>query len=233
MPNKDLIIPGDVESTSNKATTPLYTPHAATWTDTQYPTALELFNLQASIKDKIDDLHPVGSTLCMGSNINPACFYGGEWQLIDKSFSTRSINITADNWIPTNSTLYTDSYFYNQNKVYLYDKTAVISISLRNVAMTGDNTYELGKLNLISLNLHPFTYFGHVSGSTQGDGTQARICYTFTDAGAITCYDALYAGANSTHRADADVIVFTMRTTYTPTQMSDAYCNKFVFKRIS
>lgn len=234
MPNIDSYLNGDIQSKENKVTTPLTTPHSANWTDVQYPPATELYNLQTTIKGRIDNLHPVGSTVCMSINTNPSIHYGGEWELIDKSFDYRVLNITEDNWVPTNSTLYTGDYFYNQNKVYLYDKTVAISISLMpNAAMTGDNTYTMGKLNLASYGLYPDLWFTRSNASTQGDGSQARICYDFYASGTITCYDALYAGATSTHRADKDVIVFSTRATLEPHQMPDTYCNKFVFKRIS
>lgn len=223
-----------IQSKSNKVTTPLTTPHALNWTNDQYPPASELYNLQSTIKNKINNLHPVGSTVCMSTNINPSIYYGGTWELIDKSFRSTELSITSDNWIPNYSTIYTGTYFCNQNKIYLYDKIITISISLTpNGAMTNDSTYTMGKLNFVSLGLHPFTYFGTVSGSMQGDGSQARICYTWSDNGTLTCYDALYAGAGDVHRADADTLVFTTRHTLTPNQMPDNFCNKFVFKRTS
>lgn len=234
MPNIDSYLNGDIQSKENKVTTPLVTPYSADWTHTQYPPATELYSLQSIIKGRIDDLRPIGSTVCMATNINPACYYGGTWTLIDKSFGYHALSITEDNWIPNNSTLYTGSYFYNQNKIYLYDKTVVISISLLpKIAMTGDSTYTLGKLNLVSFNLHPDLWFTRPNASTQGDGSQARICFDFQSNGMIICYDALYAGATGTHRADIDIIVFTTRTTLKPQQMPDKYCNKFIFKRIS
>ena len=223
-----------IQSKSNKVTTPLTSSSAANWTNDQYPPASRLYELQSTITNRINNLHPVGSTVCMSTNINPSIYYGGTWVLIDKSFRYTALSITADNWIPSYSTLDTGTYFNNQNKIYLYDKIMTISISLTpSGAMTGDNTYTLGKLNFVSLGLHPCTFFGIVSGSMQGDGSQARICYTWTDGGTLTCYDALYAGADGTHRADADTLVFTTRHTLTPNQMPDNLCNKFVFKRTS
>lgn len=234
MPNIDSYLNGDIQSKENKVTTPLITPQSANWTDTQYPPATELYSLQTTINGRIDNLHPVGSTVCMSTNINPSIYYGGEWELIDKAFKHTALSITEDNWIPTTSTLYTGSYFYNQNKIYLYDKIVAISISLTpNTAMTGDSTYTMGKLNLISFGLYPEIWFTRLYASTQGDGSQARICFSFGYDGTITCWDALYTGASGTHRADVDTIVFSTRATVTPKQMPDQYCNKFVFKRIS
>lgn len=234
MPNIDSFISGEIQAKTNKTSTSITSAPAATWTDTQYPSASQLYNMQSTIKTRLDNLHPVGSTLCMSSNINPSIYYGGTWQLIDKSFAPTAISITEDDWIPTNSTLYTGSYFYNQNKIYLYDKVMTVSLSLYpNSTMTGDGTYSLGKLNFISFDLYPVAYYSYISACAHGDGSQARIIYTFYNTGAIEVYDSLYAGGSGTHQADRDTIVFDARFTFTPMQMPDKYCNKFIFKRTS
>ena len=234
MPNIDSYLNGDIQSKENKVTTPLITPYSASWTDTQYPPATELYSLQTAIKGRINNLHPVGSTVCMSKNMNPSIYYGGEWELVDKSFGYHALNITEDNWVPTTSTLYTGSYFYNQNKIYLYDKVMMVSLSLYpNSAMTGDSTYTLGRLNFISFGLYPEAFYSYISACSHGDGSQARIIHTFYNTGTIEVYDSLYAGGSGVHQADRDVIVFNARFTFKPTQMPDKYCNKFIFKRTS
>jgi hypothetical protein len=109
----------------------------------------------------------------------------------------------------------------------------MISLNIVNTSEATDTDKTLGKLNYIALGLHPQTFFGIPQGAAQGDGWQARVCYTFSDTGSVVVHDALFQNAAGTHRGTCDEICFTIKTTLVPEKMPDALCNKFVFKRVA
>jgi hypothetical protein len=211
----------DLELTSNKISA---TSINSAWTDTQYPSAKTLYKVNESFLTQLDNIHPVGSVLCMAENTNPSNLLGGTWELIDKDFACTQISITDTNWKNVNATLYGSG-----SCIDLYDNIITIRIALTITVSPTDSEFTVGKIDFPSLGLPETLYYGDLYIAGQGDGLQSRMCHSINNDGTIKIYDSL--NLDGTHSARLDTMVITGHTTVSPADMPDRLCNKFYFKR--
>lgn len=179
-------------------------------------------SLAASI---INIAHPVGSIMITSTNANPASTIGGSWVLVDKGFADRSGYLTSTHWTTTNARL-TDS---NSALYMLKDHMISIRLGLTTTATLSDSTIELGKLNLSTLGVSelPYTIVSDVAAS---DGGNCTVSYTIVGNGTITTTDVL--ALDSSHSlASGNTLSIHINQAVSHTEMLDAYCDKFYWKR--
>lgn len=211
----------NLELTSNKITSG--TP-SSSWTDSHYVSGQTLYEAYNSLKTAITNAHPVGCVVCMSTNTNPAATLGGTWTLIDKDFTHTWLTLSSSNWTATNAA-------FSAGHIALYGKTMMVRLCIVPSVNITDSTITLGKLNLSSLGF-PGTYFGMNYKTSQSDGGQASVVYTFGTDGTITSYDALNISGDHLYEASAGSGFYVQEyLTFPPANMPDKYCNRFYFKR--
>ena len=185
-----------------------------TWTDAQYPSAKLLLNIA----------HPVGSVLTTSTNTNPASTLGGTWELVDKTFKETYITLTSDHWAATNAAL------SNYSNAFLSDHNLALRLHLTtNIALTDDNSFPLGTLNLASLGASQLTYSIFYNTTISDDGN-CSLTYRIDQDGLITVPEVL--NVNGTHNMASGSNFFIH--TVIPVdygKMLDSFCDKFYWKR--
>lgn len=216
----------NIETVENKV---IGTTASAAWTDSQYPSAKTLYNVYNNLNSNINAKYPVGSVVCMSTNMNPAGTLGGTWTLIDKEFAHTWLTPTSGAWTATNAT-------FNSCNIALYGHEIMVRLNLTPSKDPSDTTTTLGKLNFAhsSIGLPSSVWFGTSQGIATSDGHNATMCYDFATDGTVTSYDVL--NVDGTHSLDSPTsyyITFMNYFTCLPADMPDNYCNKFYFRRDS
>lgn len=194
----------------------------ASWTAEQYPSAKSLYNVYSM-------LYPVSSVLCMAENINPADIIGiGEWELIDKEFKSRWIDISAKGSTVIGGKLTSSSGCMIAGHTLSLRINASVSIK------SSDTAYQIAKLDTAALGLSEFP--------------MAKLDIPFTiDGGEIVGNASIYKDGvvqiNDGWTVKDGNIVHAIGDTYTVpifadyavhySKMLDSFCNKFYFKRIA
>jgi hypothetical protein len=181
------------------------------WTDTQYPSAKLLYLNRR-------EAHPVGSILVTSTNANPSATIGGTWELIDKTFASKSF--TKVTWTAQNNT---DS---SGSTVVLDGHTIQVRLSLiTKVAISSSAT--LGKISFSDYTLSslPHSLYGYTANSDY------VIDYKIDTSGNVTVLKAVKRSDNTTTMPSGAsfYIDFSLSSQYT--NLKDDSCDKFYWKR--
>lgn len=213
----------NLEKKSNRVNSAV-TGIESTWTDTQLATAGALKNIHKDINQRIANIHPIGSVLCMSTNTNPGSLIGGSWTLIDKSFAHKIITLSASDWTASNAT-------FSAGSIILYGKEVVISLSLIPGTLS-DSTITLGTLKLANHGIDTLC-FTVSRKKEQCDGGANTMVINASNTGVYTCYDSLnwQTGDHTNREPGQHAFVSNTYNSLLPADMPDQYCNKFYFKR--
>lgn len=238
----------NIELKSNRVTGS--TP-SASWTDAQYPSAKALYNTYSSLYENFNSVnarcaaleaanisltatsnnmlnvaHPVGSIMITATNSNPANTIGGSWTLVDKGFADISGYITSEHFTAGSASL-ADG---NSSLFLLKDHMFTARLNLVTTAALSDTTATLGTLNLSNLGISVLPYTV-VSDVTASDGGQCTILYSINNStGAITTTDVFSLDDKHSLAAGSTFSIHISQP-ISYTEMLDAYCNKFYWKR--
>lgn len=174
----------------------------------------------------------VDTIIITKTNTNPSSMYGGTWELIDKKFKTAEYN-TGFTINSTNASSY-DSFVvipeghHISIRVYVTLKVALSTSSL--VLGTFDAT-KFGGNSKISI--QQVYFLGDCDG---GNGvaimTAVATGSTSSDTTNLTAYKAICKGKDtSTTIASGNKIKCFFEVPFTTSQMNDAFCDRFYWKR--
>lgn len=172
-----------------------------------------------------ESMYPVGSVYCSSTNVNPSESLGGTWELVDKGFKAGTTETTQE------ATEYLSAFkiasVRNGNTIRLrLNVTTAKDIGETTVSL---GTVDLAKHGLIkdSTGFFPYTVY---SGVAMSDGANAVILIYFTSNGVLQTADCFTSDGIHTLPAGTpfyyDVVLPVM-----PSQMLDAFCDKFYWKR--
>lgn len=171
--------------------------------------------------------YPVGSIYISSTNTNPSTYFGGFWELVNKSFIPKSIN---DNTMIT----YNET---NANAATLYLRYAGNNITFR-ITVTpivdlADTSVPLGQLNLSKIsitNIFSTTLSSYPFTTDAGHGI---ALVNVTSAGAINSVEVVPRNSDTTLDTDQHALVGIFTLTFPPEFMLDSVCNEFHWKRVS
>lgn len=193
----------------------------STWTDIQYPSAKTLYNTYTNM---LNLMHPVGSIFITEENVNPSETFGGTWELIDKEFKAQWLTIGDTQW--TSDKAHLESFC----NIALAGHNVNVRLGLKTDAELTDSEAELGQLDVPSFGLTEFPY-GVFHNVAISDGGQATICYSISQDGTITTYDALNISGSHSMASGSLLYIHYVYTVHSIGRMSDSFCDKFYWKR--
>ncbi len=171
----------------------------------------------------LNTYHPVGSVCITSTNKAPT--FGGTWTLIDKKFTPSHSNSS------TNGTFFTiNSTNASAHATYITREGHMLRIrsTITTKVAVKDDTLALGTYDFADLGISNLTYQTYTIGYSDG-GNVMNILNIVNDTGVLNHYDIV--GADSL--AAEKTIQFDVIVPIHYTQMVDAKCNRFYWKRKS
>ena len=168
-----------------------------------------------------NSLYPVGSVYVTSTNKAPT--FGGTWTLIDKKFTP------FNSYSTTNGTFFTiNSTNTSAHATYVMREDHILRIrsTITTKVAFNDNTFEMGTFDFADLGIGNLTYQTYTIGYSDG-GNVMNILNIVNDTGVLNHYDIV--GADSL--AASSKIQFDVIVPIHYTQMVDAKCNRFYWKR--
>lgn len=214
MPKLDTTI-DNLELKSNKV---LGDVPSADWTDTQYPSAKTLYNTYNNL---INLMHPIGSILCVGENINPADTLGGVWELIDKDFTLRAEELTSESFICDSGPFGIDATF-NSGTVNFSDHTVLINLVIEASTLPeteGPYIYNIGQI-----------YYPSIGLADSVEHSSIAIANSIADS--LFC-SVIDGAINALGMLTDTPLVISYQFSLNYSDMPDELCDKFYFKRIA
>ena len=169
----------------------------------------------------LNTYHPVGSVCVTSTNKAPT--FGGTWTLIDKKFTPSHTNSS------TNGTLFTiNSTNTKSHSTYVIREGHILRIrsNITTKVALKDGTVALGTYKFADLGISSLTSQTYTIGYSDG-GNVMNMLNIIQDTGVLNHYDIV--GADSL--AAEKIIQFDVIVPIHYTQMVDAKCNRFYWKR--
>lgn len=189
----------------------------------EVPTVEQLYPTGA-ISTK-ESMYPVGSVYCSSTNLNPSESLGGTWELVDKGFKAGTTETTQE------ATEYLSAFKVASVRS---GNTIRLRINVTSAKDIGETTVSLGTVDLAkhglikdSTGFFPYTVY---SGVAMSDGANAVILIYFTSNGVLQTADCFTSDGIHTLPAGTP-FYFDVALPVMPSQMLDAFCDKFYWKR--
>ena len=191
-------------------------PAPADWTDEQYP----------SLKTLLDIAHPVKSILTTSENVNPSTTLGGTWNLVDKAFRGKYIQLTSSMWTPKTANLVVEN-----SSVILIDHMISMRLNFTTTAELNDNTQDLGTLNLAACGITALSH-AVMFDPIISDSGNCTAAFMMNSNGDITIHEVLKVDGTHTMATGSNFYINILQT-IGHDKMPDASCDKFYWERIA
>ena len=173
-------------------------------------------------KKLLDYFQPIKSICTLTENTNPATEFGGEWQLIDKEFSSIATDGTTEYFTPA-SGVDVVSVFWSRG-----GHDIAIRLGLKINAAMNDNTLSLGSLNWSKFGVDGL-HFGWNAITAYSDNANGGImCNIAWDTGEISQIDVIDTESISS----GNTFYFDLHLTFSYARMLDEACNRFYWERV-
>lgn len=201
-----------------------------TWQNSNTPlSAANMNNIEDGIEEAMAatsavaaNLYPVGSIHITDQNVNPGTALGGTWELIDKRFSNSS-----------GSSGFSYNNINTENGTFTWvrkAKSITFRLNWANKIPYDDAEDQIGTFNISSFGLSGAPYMQYVFGQSDGFDCVLLLRVNYSDGvGQITVVDTIYKYVQPTHTGASFNLLFDLM--FTDSQMSDAACNQFVWRR--
>ncbi len=174
----------------------------------------------------LDDEHPIGSVTIMTTNENPSSIFGGTWELIDKEFASKVVNLKdafTANTTNTNTSADLSGFIHlsgHSVNLHLSNLTPKVSIS--------DSAIQLGTFNYDKIGVEEL-FEGSLVFPIFSDAGNAIIMGQLTREGVLQTIDVVPKGTATS--MSANNAYFGLEVSVLYEKMLDSFCNKFYFKR--
>lgn len=184
-------------------------------------------NTNNSILD-FDSIYPVGSVYTSSSNTNPSSLFGGTWELIDKEFIPRQINLT-DSIVTGINANKVDDYF---GFITVAGHSLRFRVQFAPTVDLTDYSIDICSFDFSKIGITGFS-FQVIAGVGGSDGSDGLIMYNFnTSTKKLSVIDVVPKG-NATTLVKENNYFCNFEMTVRDTDMLDSFCNKFYWKRVS
>ena len=170
----------------------------------------------------VEDLFPVGSVVCRSTNTNPSSTYGGTWELIDKGFKSYVVNNTGGFTAAAN-VVGNSTYIMRGGNTIRIRQNFTVNTSITDTGLKVGN-FNWGAIGITQMPAGVNDILSYSDGAN--GGIVCNIEYDSGDINLLDVFDLTPLPTGNTFNLD-----FTFVVSYT--QMLDAACDKFYWKRIS
>jgi hypothetical protein len=174
-------------------------------------------------------IYPVGAVYISETNTNPSTLFGGEWNLVNKEFSSAKGSDTGTGTYFSKDSTNVSSYglYFRRNCT-----NVDIRLMVKNAVELSDEKVILGNILFEALGFSGLYYslYSHLGGT---DGGNAVVqCTLMYNNGEVSANDVVHKEAGSNVAVDSEVY-FEFSLTIPMEYMLDSACDKFYWKRVS
>ena len=169
-----------------------------------------------------NELYPIGSVVCMSTNVNPSAYYGGTWELFDKSFAYKYQDGDSAFVKGSDTTSASWAIVYAGNMVD-------IRLQAMPTNAVGDSDYVLGNFDFSKIGVNQFPRSVFAIGQSDGGNAVAMMNLHYSN-GNVTVTDVVTKTSGGTLTAGTNINV-NLVSNVRWSQMKDSFCDKFYFKR--
>ena len=179
--------------------------------------------------DLLQFVYPVGSIFISNTNVDPATFMGGQWELVDKHFKEWSYYSSNTDDMEefvtphSNATPYAFGIVRSEHSVY-------IRYYFRNQVQLSDTETRIGYLKFEKFGIKNELYLG-IYDISAGSENGIALMNVSASTGEIYCSDVVTKGGTTI--ATNTQIRFEVEARMPKEYMLDAHCDKFFWKRLS
>lgn len=191
-------------------------------------------------------LYPVGSVFMTGENVNPSSYLGGTWKLVNKQLAYRGFNESTSsisggsveppifNEIKTEGSLTGGEDGANIDNYSLYGTVEGSLLIFRLILKISDDTLNtgglLGKLRFNRLGFQELPFTIRPIMAYSDDGNAMFVCELEYNTGKIRITKSIPLGESNTIPQGSSIAICAS-VPISSGFMSDAYCDKFYWKR--
>lgn len=192
-------------------------------------TTTEKGSLVGAINEVKGNPFPVGSVVCMSTNVNPSTYYNGAWTLIDKKFKTDVYNSTSIAGFVTPSGTNTCDLVAATS-----ENTIEFDLSFKNASDLTDTSQTIANIDLTKCGLTPtlYEYVLHEVGITDTGNGVVMVNFSLNTFNVLAVDAFGFTSGTWGHSvASGSTVYVHFSMTFEPTFMLDSFCDRFYFKR--